>query len=88
MDWKPIETAPKGKKILAAYKNQLGNWRRIIARYYLPGTLEAGDDDESADENGYAQEGWYEETESHDTILRCDCEPTHWQELPTHPKEE
>src|SRR3990167_5175226 len=51
--WMPIGTAPKGIKVLAAYKNELGNWRRIIARYYRPGTLEAGDDDDRAGEDGY-----------------------------------
>lgn len=85
MGWQLIETAPKGKKILAAYQNRYGKWRRIIARYYLPGTLVAGDDDETADENGYAKEGWYEESETHDFILPCDCPPTHWQELSAPP---
>ena len=86
MDWQTIETAPKGKKVLAAYRNELGNWRRIIARYYLPGTLEAGDDDENADENGYSLEGgWFEETGTHDYILRCN--PTHWQALPEPPND-
>ena len=88
MDWQPIETAPKGKKVLAAYKNGLGKWRRIIARYYEPGTLEAGDDDETADEHGYATEGWYEDSETHEFILPCDYPPTHWQELPEPPNAE
>lgn len=84
MKWQPTETAPKDMKVLAAYKNSHGKWRRIIARYYSPGTLEAGDDD-TADENGYANEGWYEESESHDVLLLCDEIPTHWMLLPEPP---
>ncbi len=75
--WHPIDTAPKQKKILAGYMNLLGNWRTITARYYGPETLECDDSD-----SGWADEGWYEESESHETLLRTDCEPTHWMPLP------
>lgn len=85
MEWQPIDTAPKDKKVLVAYKNSHGKWRRVLARYYSPGTLEAGYDDETADENGWAQEDWYEESETHDTLLPCYEPPTHWQELPEPP---
>ena len=79
--WQPIETAPKGRKVLVAYQNQLGNWRRVIAKYYLPETL-----DSEHNESGYADEGWYEESETHhEEIMRTDCEPTLWQPLPPIP---
>ena len=88
MIWQPIETAPKDKKVLAAFKNEYGKWRRIIASYYSPGTLSLSDDDDPqvADENGFnTVGGWYEESETHDFILPC--RPTHWQALPKEPKE-
>jgi hypothetical protein len=83
--WQPIETAPQALKLLVAYLNRLGNWRIVIARYYKPGTLTCDGDD--ADEDGYAPEGWYEESESHEYILRTDEPPTHWMRLPTAPVE-
>jgi hypothetical protein len=51
-----------------------------MACYYLPGTLPATDDWIADGE--YAPEGWYEESESHETILKTDETPTHWMPLP------
>jgi len=79
--WRPIETAPKGRQVLAGYRNELGNWRTIKACYYLPGTLDADESCDDVDEDGYAPEGWYEESETHDYILPCQ-QPTHWMPLP------
>lgn len=78
--WLPIEDAPKGRKLIVGYFNKLGNWRTIIARYYLPGTLAAHEDaDESqCDEEGYAKEGWYEESETHEFIMPTDEEPLYY----------
>lgn len=78
--WLDIESAPKGRKLIAGYFNKLGNWRTIIARYYLPGTLAAHEDaDESqCDEEGYAKEGWYEESETHEFIMPTDEPPTYY----------
>ncbi len=84
--WKPIETAPKGQKLLLGYRNGHGKWRTITGRYFLPGTLEATDslDESLIDENGCAPEGWYEESETHDELLPC-LQPTHWMPLPDAP---
>jgi hypothetical protein len=55
-----------------------------MARFYPAGTLESDHDD-----SGFADEGWYEETETHDELL-CLGEPTHWMPLrkPPDPKQE
>ncbi len=85
-DWQPIETAPKGVKIIAGYTNPLGNWRSVMARYYVSGTLDCAETG-IEDEDGFAPEGWYEESETHDAILLCDEPPTHWMPIPEPPHE-
>lgn len=30
MNWQPIETAPKGKKLIAGYRNDYGKWRITV----------------------------------------------------------
>lgn len=79
--WRDIATAPKGLKLIAGYWNELGKWRTITACYYESGTLESYND---TAEDGFASEGWYEESETHDEIMPCTT-PTHWQPLPTPP---
>jgi len=78
--WQPIDTAPKGKIVLVHYKNRLGNCRTMRAQYYLPETLES---DES--ESGWADEGWYEESEAYEYLMPLEGEPTHWMPLPPAP---
>lgn len=83
--WKPIESAPKGVKIIAGYRNSRGNWRSIMACYYTPGTLELADDADDT-EDGYAPEGWYEATEVYEEIRLTDEKPTHWMPLAAAPE--
>lgn len=78
--WMPIATAPKGRIVLVYYKNSLGNGRTMRARYYLPETL-----DSDITESGWADEGWYEESEAYEYLMPLDHEPTHWMPLPAAP---
>ena len=82
--WQPIETAPKGVKVIAGYRNQLGKWRSVMARYYGPCTLELADD-QVGDDDGFAPADWYEETETHETTYLTDEVPTHWMRLAAAP---
>jgi hypothetical protein len=87
-EWQDIATAPKGRKVMAGFLNEVGNWRTIVAKYYPPKTLDWSEDcaeydADDADEDGYAPEGWYEESETHESILPCS--PTHWMPLPAPP---
>lgn len=79
--WRPIETAPTGRIVLVHYKNRLGNGRTMRARYYLPETL-----DSDSTESGWADEGWYEESEAYEYLMPLEGEPTHWCPLPDAPK--
>lgn len=85
-NWQPIETAPKDVKVLVAYQNRLGNWRVVTACYHTQ--LDWSDDylRDDDDESEYAPEGWYEESESSETIYCTDCPPTHWMPLPAPPE--
>jgi len=78
--WMPIDSAPKGRIILVHYKNLLGNGRTMRARYYLPDTL-----DSDSTESGWADEGWYEESEAYEYLMPLEYEPTHWMPLPAAP---
>jgi hypothetical protein len=78
--WLPIESAPKGRKLIVGYFNPLGNWRSVIGRYYLDGTLES-----ETDKGGFAPEGWYEETEAYEYLMQMDQEPTYYRSLPPPP---
>ena len=83
--WQPIESAPKGRKVLVAYRNALGNWRRVCAHYYPDNTLE-NDPDISDDE--FAAAGWYETCEASDHTYPVEREPERWCELPPAPTTE
>jgi hypothetical protein len=80
--WRLIRTAPQNKKVLAAYQNELGNWRIITACYHtqLDWSDEYGDHEEE-----FAPKGWYEESDSSDVIYPTSRAPTHWMPLPKPP---
>jgi len=79
-EWQPIETAPRGKTVLVHYKNKLGNGRTMRGCYYLPETLES-----DTEESGWADEGWYEQSEAYEYLMPLDGDPTHWMPLPAAP---
>lgn len=84
--WQPIETAPKGRKIIAGYFNSSGKWRTIMACYFEAKTLDANHDYIDGDEDGFAPEGWYEISETHcEDLLPTDHPPTHWMPQPVAP---
>lgn len=64
--WMPIETAPKGKKIIVSYKNAYGNDRTVFAKYIEKFTAESTCDTECEtdysedDDTFYLKEGWVE----------------------------
>lgn len=80
MTWQPIETAPQNRIVLVHYTNDLGNGRTMRARYYPPETLES-----DVAENGWADEGWYEESEAYEYLMPLEHDPTHWMPLPEPP---
>jgi hypothetical protein len=69
--WQPIETAPRNRVVLVAYKNCAGKWRRVRASYYDKGQLP----------------GWYEECETAEYIQPTDEPPMLWHPLPKLPEE-
>jgi hypothetical protein len=80
--WRPINTAPKNRKLIVGYLNPLRKWRTILASYHTEGTLES-----DTDESGFAPEGWYEATEAYEYLMPVEHEPSHWMPLPDPPKE-
>lgn len=84
-DWQPIETAKQNQNVLVAYQNGLGKWRVVRACYHTQ--LEWSDDHwrDDDDESEYAPEGWYEESETSETIYPLEYKPTHWRPLPAPP---
>lgn len=81
--WRDIEGAPKMRKLITGHFNEHGKWRSYMATYYKPGTLDAADSCDNPDEDGYAPEGWYEESETQDEIMPV--RPSHWMPLPAAP---
>jgi hypothetical protein len=90
--WVPVtEVLPEsGKKVLVAFKNDLGKGRRTCAEYIAPRT-QTGDDfiDDTpddwfdVDESGqsWVPEGWYETSETAEDRVYRSIPVTHWAPL-------
>jgi hypothetical protein len=87
-EWSPIETAPKGRKIICGFRNEAGKWRTVMGQYIRAFTMEMEDDwgDVRDDDDGcfYVPEGWYEDVYSAEMAGES-IDPTHWMPLPTPP---
>lgn len=93
MTWQPIETAPRGKKVLVygvvpGYSHSM----TTVARFWGEHTLEVAEDYEGEDwvdrdENGieYMPADWYEENHGEGGPM-VNLKPTHWMPLPEAPK--
>ncbi len=86
---------PSGVKVLAAYKNSAGKWRRICAQWLAANTSKQneeseiiGDYDEATD-TYYDPEGWYERVENWDdfSYIVVSDDVSHWRHLPDVPVE-
>lgn len=82
-EWKTIDSAPKNTKVLVAYRNEIGKWRIVTACYH---TQLNWDEEYGDEEQEYAPEDWYEESDSCEVIYPCAGKPTHWQPLPRPPE--
>ncbi len=95
--WTPVaEALPNsGVKVLACYRNRLGNLRRIRAMWTAAKTEEADSDDaeacseyDEATDTYYVTEGWYECIDNwgdYSSVAVTEGEVTHWMPLPPDP---
>lgn len=89
--WQPIETAPKMRKVIVTYVNELGKRRTVMACYYVEHSLEMNDDYEDvgiwveAIGQSFAPAGWYEEIDHEGDIHALGGDPDYWQPLPKPP---
>ena len=85
---------PSDELVVAAYRDEAGHWRQVMASYIQKNTTvpppecELGDYDEFQDEF-YLPEGWYERIIGCDdfSYLEIGQTVTHWMHLPTNPIE-
>lgn len=91
--WRPIEEAPKMRKIIVTYRNAHEKRRSVMACYYVENALEMSDDYaevgvwDEASGSSYAPAGWYEEIDHEGDIHELSGDPDFWQPLPEPPKE-
>jgi hypothetical protein len=89
---------PHGRKVIAYFRNELGNGRTVFARHIEKFKDRADNYDCDADvpedffdtdESGtsWVPEGWYEETETHEQCLKLHNAITHWRPLPAMPEQ-
>lgn len=96
--WMQVSDAlPKsGVKVLAYYKNSLGNSRRIRAMWIAAKTEESGSEDEFFEydeetDTYYLPEGWYEcinNWDDYSSVKVYEGEVTYWMSLPPAPDDE
>jgi len=86
---------PAGVKVLAAYRNSHGHWRRICARYAPAKTFETDNEDwfeyDEETDTPYQPEGWYEIVDNWDeysSSFVTEGEVTHWMPMPAPPEEQ
>lgn len=92
--WQPIETAPKGVKVLTyGIVPGMMHPQTTVARYWPRHSFEVAEGyeeedwvDKSEDGSAYMPEGWYEE--NHEEESAVNLKPTHWMPLPVPPVEE
>jgi len=98
-DWISVTDRLPDKKVLAAYKNRLGNWRTIIAEYIPPRTQRCEDfydwdvgyesDYDEETDTEWVKEGWVECIDNWDefaSIDMCEGQVSHWMPLPKPPE--
>lgn len=93
--WIPVsERLPEAEHfVIAAYRNELGKWRRVRAFWVPAKTLIADDDDfgefgdyDEEQDQYFCPEGWYEMNEHDEVAWKIsDGTVTHWQPLPLPP---
>jgi hypothetical protein len=91
-EWQPIETAPKGKKVIVFGEVPgMSHPQTVVARYWPRHTLPVAEGfeeedwvDLSGDGDAYMPEDWYEETMGED-VPAVNLKPTHWMPLPSPP---
>ena len=93
--WVPVakRLPDSGRTVLACYRNEIGNWRRIRAIWVAANTAESsaeseiGEYDEASD-TYYDPQGWYEQIDNWDdysAVAVHQGEVTHWMLLPEPP---